>query len=276
MRIFQVLIIIIIAINSTFSSAQNIYNQTEDESGLYAQTKQVNQFIRRFNGEEDLYGKRLYEGDRKYRDTKLRKRYVPNLFDLENQNIASLKEQFVAHINEKNAPKYFDFYGDNWFAEVESQFLFNGKVKNVIMYFKIEKENGGYKWSYSNVYADFLAEPFKTSKPDKYKFIHPMSHEIDFMSLRKVFKNSDKMEHYAHNQYKPDYLSLFFYEIKKGNLKFQSVSNVKFHVFQIKDWYFEMQYFSRKGDNKGWLISNLINIPEKDKASLIKSINYEN
>ncbi|NJO92403.1 MAG: hypothetical protein HC831_28115 [Chloroflexia bacterium] len=57
---------------------------------------------------------------------------------------------------------------------------------------------------------------------------------------------------------------------------FQSVEDVKFHVFQINNWYFEMQYFNRKGDNTGWLISNLIKIPEKDKASLIKSISHEN
>jgi hypothetical protein len=255
---------------------QNIYNQTDDESALYASNKQVNQFIRRFNGEEDFKGERLYPKDKDYRKHSLRKTYLNNLFDFENSSMVSSKRDFISQVNSSSQPEYFDFYGGNWFAEVSAKFLFNGKVENVVMFLKLEEENGGYKWSYSGVYANFLEQPFKTSPPDKTKFIHPMSHEIDFMSLRKVYKNNTKIEHYAHKNYSPDYLTLFFYEIKRGKLVFQSVEDVKFHVFQINDWYFEMQYFNRKGDNTGWLISNLIKIPEKDKASLIKSISHEN
>lgn len=257
-------------------SAQTISNnQAEDESSLYASTKQVNQFIRRFNGEEDLYGKRLYSKDKKYRDNSLRKRYIPDLFDQENSNLKPLQKEFLSSVNSNSNPQYFDFYGGNWFAEVSAKFIFYGKEQDVVMYFKIEKETGGYKWSYASVYASFFEEQFKTSPPTETKFIHPMSHEIDFMSLRKVFKNYKKIEHYAEKDYSPDFLSLFFYEVKRGNLVFQSVTEVKFHIFQIQDWYFEMQYFNRKGDNTGWLISNLIKIPEKDKASLIKTINHE-
>lgn len=256
--------------------SQSINSQNEDETALYASTKQINQFIRRFNGEEDLHGNRLYPKDKKYRDNSLRKRYIPDLFDKENSSLKSLQSAFLASVNSGNDPQYFDFYGNNWFAEVSSKFLYNGKEQDVIMYFKLEKETGGYKWSFVNAYAGFFEEQFKTSPPTDVKFIHPMSHEIDFMTLRKVFKNNKKIEHYATKEYSPDYLTLFFYEVKKGNLVFQSVTDVKFHVFQIKDWYFELQYFNRKGENTGWLISNLIKIPEKDKASLIKSMYHEN
>lgn len=256
--------------------AQNIYNQTDDESSLYASTKQVNQFIRRFNGEENFKGERLYPKDKKYRNQGLRKTYLTNLFDLSNSSLQAQKKAFISQVNSSSRPEYFDFYGGNWFAEVSAKFLFNGRMENVVMFLKLEKETGGYKWSYSGVYAGFFESYFKTTPPEKTKFIHPMSHEVDFMSLRKVFKNSKKIEHYAHDDYSPDYLSLFFYEIKKGKLVFQSITEVKFHVFQINNWYFEMKYFNRKGDNTGWLISNLIKIPEKDKASLIKSISHEN
>ena len=60
---------------------------TRDESELYASTKQVNQFFRRFNGEEDRKGRRFYEGDKEFRDVSLRKNYITLLFDKENQNI---------------------------------------------------------------------------------------------------------------------------------------------------------------------------------------------
>lgn len=276
----RTLIIILVGILflDTYVAAQSINNQAEDESDLYASTKQVNQFIRRFNGEEDLYGKRLYPKDKKYRNASLRKRYLQDLFNKQNSNLNSLKNQFIDDVNSKNYPLYFDFYGGKWYAEVTAKFLFHGKSEDVIMFFKMEKETGGYKWSFSGVYASFFEQQFKTSPPSVNKFIHPMSHEIDFMSLRKAFQNYKKMEHYTHKDFVPDYLTLFLYEVKKGNLVFQSgtISKVKFHVFQIKNWYFELEYFNRKGDNTGWLISNLIKIPEKDKASLIKSISHEN
>jgi len=247
----------------------------EDESMLYASTKQVNQFIRRFNGEEDLKGNRLYPKDKKYRDPSLRKKYLDDLINLENTDLKTKLPEFISYINSGSKPHYFDFYGSNWFAEVSSKFLYNGKEQNVVLFFKLEEENTGYKWTFVNAYAGFLEQEFNSPPLTETKFIQPLSHEIDFMTLRKAFKNNTQIEHYAQKNYSPDYLTLFFFYVKKGNLVFQQVDDVKFHIFQIENWYFEMQYFNRKGDNTGWLISNLIKIPEKDKTSLIKSIYHE-
>ena len=58
--------------------------------------------------------------------------------------------------------------------------------------------------------------------------------------------------------------------MKRGNLVFQQVDAVKFHVLQIKDWYFEVSWFNRSGNNAGWLMSNLIYLTEKEKKDLIK------
>jgi hypothetical protein len=44
-----------------------------DEGVLNASTKQVNQFFRRFNGEESTKGERYYEGDKDYRNPALRR-----------------------------------------------------------------------------------------------------------------------------------------------------------------------------------------------------------
>ena len=267
-----IILILFITLTSNFVSAQPRTN--EDESHLYASTKQVNQFIRRFNAEEDLYGRKLYPKDKKYRNLQLRKKYLSSLFDELNYNISSnLKSEFQRDILNKTNPKYFDFYGKNWFAEISTKFLYNGRTENVILYLQLEKETGGYKWSFTNAYFPSMDKEFKTDKPKTNKFIHPMSHELEFMNMLKIFKNSGKIEHYGHNNYKPDYLSLFFLEVKRGKLKFVNVEDVKFHVFQIKNWYFEIQNFNRKGDNTGWLISNLIKIPEKDKKSLMNLIN---
>jgi hypothetical protein len=247
----------------------------DEEAALVASTKQVNQFMRRFNGEEDFKGIRLYPKDKKYRDNSLRKTYIANLIDKQNNSIKQVLQDFLSDVNSTSKPKYFDYYRGNWFAEVNTKFLYNGKEQDVVLFLRIEEENSGYKWSITNAYAGFLEQEFKASPPADTKFIHPMSHEIDFMTLRKVFKNNTKIDYYAEKKYSPDYLSLFFYLVKKGNLVFENVDEVKFHVFQIENWYFEMQYFNRGGDNTGWLISNLLKIPEKDKASLLKSFYHE-
>jgi hypothetical protein len=97
-----------------------------------------------------------------------------------------------------------------------------------------------------------------------------MSHELDFMNIYKAFQDPEVIEYYATKEFQPNYLTLFFYEIKQGNLVFQHVDSVKFHVLQIKDWYFEVSWFDRTGLNSGWLMSNVIYMPEKEKTNIIK------
>jgi len=78
------------------AEAQNIGDFQYDESELYAETKQVNQFFRRFNGEEDKQGERLYAKDRDFRTYKLRKKYLPTLFNLENSILTeAAREKFT-------------------------------------------------------------------------------------------------------------------------------------------------------------------------------------
>ena len=124
---------------------------------------------------------------------------------------------------------------------------------------------------YAEILSDFnkLFPNGEIAEREKH-FLHPMSHELDFMNIYKAFQNPEVIEYYASKEFQPDYLTLFFYEIKQGKLVFQHVDSVKFHVFQIKDWYFEVSWFNRSGMNSGWLMSNVIYMPEKEKTNLIK------
>jgi len=60
--------------------AQSIGTYLGNEEILNAQTKQVNQFFRRFNCEESTEGKRFYPGDSLYRNPDLREKYLNILF----------------------------------------------------------------------------------------------------------------------------------------------------------------------------------------------------
>ncbi|UII29154.1 hypothetical protein LVD15_12200 [Fulvivirga maritima] len=268
---------IIILFSSIHSQAQ-IVSDMDDESKLYAETKQVNQFFRRFNGEEDEKGDRYYPKDRQYQDAKLRQKYISILFDSQNRGIESgLKEEFIKDVTSKEAPKILDFHGDKWFSEVHTTFSYEGKDIPIVLFMKLERENKGYKWGIFRVYSDVFKEYLKKDTSNHDKFLHPLSHELDFMNLRKALnENQQSVSQFTANDYKPDYLTLFLYEIKKGDLKFKTIQNVKFHFFQLSGWYFELSEFNRPGYNTGWLMSNLVKVADKDKDLLEKYIYYEN
>jgi hypothetical protein len=249
-----------------------------DETKFYAQTKQVNQFFRRFNGEENEKGDRYNPDDRQYRNVKLRKKYIAMLFDGANASFSNdLKTQFAKDVLDKDKPGLLDFHAPGWTAELQTVFTVAGKDQPVTMFMELEPDHLGYKWVISSVYSEIFATYFKRDTTKVGQFLHPMSHELAFMNLRKAFMNVDSVAQFASKKYVPDYLTLFLYELKKGTMKFKYVSEVKFHFFQIPGWYFELAEFNRPGYNTGWLISNLVKIDtDRDKEALRKFIYHEN
>lgn len=254
-----------------------VLREHEDESRLYAESKQVNQFFRRFNGEEDEKGNRYYTGDKQYRSEKLRRQYLRMLFDESNAGISNeLKTTFVKDVLEKPDESILNFHGGNWFSELHTTFTLNGVNQRVILFMELEKHRLGTRWVIQTVHADMFEPYFRVDTAKVGKFLHPMSHELDFMNLRKAFDNKDSINQFIVKRFVPDHLSLFLYEIKRGNLKFKTVNEVKFHFFQVDGWYFGISEFNRPGYNTGWLISNLVRLNNpSDKDLLRKFLYYE-
>ena len=250
----------------------SVGNVQMDETELYAMTKQMGQFMRRFNYEEDQFGYKLNPKDPNYRSNKMRRQSLPILFDqVKFGNQTELQRYFIEDVT-KDDSSYMSFLGGRWYSEVSATFTYKGKEVPVMLILAVEKEGLGSKWVLTNVYFSEFNKLFpkgEMAEKEKY-FLHPMSHELDFMNIYKAFQNPEVIEYYASKEFQPDYLTLFFYEIKKGNLVFKRVDSLKFHVFQIKDWYFEVSWFNRAGNNAGWLMSNIIYMPEKEKVNLIK------
>lgn len=256
-------------------NAQIIDDYLADEKYLYAATKQVNQFFRRFNGEEDEKGKRYYPDDKLYRDEKLRRQYIGMLFDNETSGYDDkLKKDFMKDVLSSDND-FLNFHGDDWFAEVHAVFTFNGKETPAVLFLNLEQDGKGHKWVFDQVYFEPFAQMFDIDTAQTNEFLHPMSHEIDFMNLNKAFNNKERIENYTNKTYRPDFLSLFLYEIKKGGIKFKTIREVKFHFFQINNWYFEVSEFNRSGYNKGWLISSLVAV-ENEQKELLRRYIYMN
>lgn len=277
---FSLLALVLIAMVGLFLPATlfgQVMVEGEDESRLYAESKQVNQFFRRFNGEEDERGNRYYPGDKQYRSEKLRRQYLRILFDESNLDISSaLKSSFVKDVLEKPDDSILKFHGGNWFAELHTTFTMNGKNQPVVLFMELEKHRLGTRWVIQKVHADMFDPYFRVDTVRVGKFLHPMSHELDFMNIHKAFDNRDSINQYVVKRFVPDHLSLFLYEVKKGNLRFRSVDELKFHFFQIDGWYFGISEFNRPGYNTGWLISNLVKLNSaSDKDLLRKFLYYE-
>ena len=267
--------VFVIIISLSHSLQAQLVGEMDDESKLYAQNKQVNQFFRRFNGEEDEKGERYYPKDRQYRSEKLRRKYIGILFDASNAGIAQdLKVQFAKDVLDKDKPGILNFHGGNWFSEVHTTFIMNGKDVPVTLFMELEKHHQGTRWVIGKVYADAFKAYFERDTVKVGKFLHPLSHELDFMNLRKAFSNPDSVGQFAVKKFVPDHLSVFLYEMKKGNLKFKTVNEVKFHFFQIDGWYFEVSQFNRSGYNTGWLISNLVKVKNDSEKNLLRKYVY--
>lgn len=256
------------------SSGQNrqLGNYILDETELYAMTKQMSQFFSRFNSEEDQFGKKHHPASANWRNNEIRRKILPLLFDQQNQRTAGrLRDYFLDDLTAGNG-LYLEFLGGGWYAEVSSTFEFQGKQVPISLILKIQRSGLGSKWVLTSVYFSQFNKMFPVGEiAEKEKhFLHPMSHELDFMNIYKAFRQPDVIEYYASDDFYPNYLSIFFYEVKLGRMKFVRVESLKFHFFQIPNWYFEVSWFNRAGMNSGWLISNLIYIKEDEKKPLLK------
>lgn len=270
---FLTLFVVLNCVNSLRSQTySNLGDVQTDERELYTMTKQMSQFMSRFNYEEDQYGKKIHPDSANYRNKENRKIILPLLFDMENPRTnGSLRDFFIDDLTKEDS-NYFEFLGGEWYSEVSATFKWKGELVDISMIFAIEQENLGSKWVLTNVFFTEFSKLFpKGDIAEQQKhFLHPMSHELDFMNIYKVFKTPECIEYYASESYSTDYLSIFFYEIKQGNLVFEKVNNEKFHVFQIDNWYFEVSWFNRTGYNTGWLISNLVYLKDEEKNELLK------
>jgi hypothetical protein len=254
-------------------SAQWMEDYLGDESVLYAETKQINQFFRRFNAEEGIEGNRFYPGDRLYHDRELREKYLNMLFDASNPGLnPRVKEAFIEQVMNPTSPVYLEFHGGDWFAEVTTTFSYRGQEEKVTLFLQLEQAKVGSKWVFSHVYFEPFAKVFAPKDSVSPRFIHPMSHELDFMNLIKVFRNQGILSAYAQKDFYPDHLTLLLYEVQRGNLRFRTVNEVNFHFFQVDNWYFELSEFEREGYNRGWLIAQMTRLQAGEKDILLKYI----
>jgi hypothetical protein len=237
-----------------------------EETELYAETKQVNQFFRRFNAEENRDGERFYEGHPLYRDPEFRRAWLDLLFDAEGVRPGGPidpadREAFIETLTAPGAPVFLDFHGGNWFAEVDCRFGYGGEDRPLTLFLRLEPDRLGHKWVIDQVRFRPYTDRFPPPREATSEFLHPLSHELDFMNLAKVFRATRDLAGYVPKDWTPDPLTLFLLDIAEGKLQFRTVTGQRFHFLQVDGWYFRLEDRQRPGYNTGWLIAELQRLP---------------
>jgi hypothetical protein len=239
-----------------------IYSQfpgisAEKELNLQAATKQIGQFIRRFNSEETPDGERLNSNDPNYRSQQRRTAYINMLFDQQAELNSGHKTNFIQFVTNSEEPFLLSLHGKGLVAEVPCLFKRNSKSETIRLYLRLQKENVGSKWVIFKAIGEHYNKILGNDTSQNDVFLHPLSHEIDFMNLERAFSNPQKIRPYLYNDFTYSHLNLMAYELKSGTIHFETVTGLKIHWTQIPGWYFKLEQIHRDNRNTGWLIREL-------------------
>lgn len=252
--------------------AQDIGINPEKERQLMMSTKQINQFFRRFNGEELPTGERLYPADALYRNPEFRKKYFPLLFDRQASITSAALQDFANFIFDPDSARFLNLHGGAFFAEVHTTFDFQGKTESAVLIMELQEEPVGSKWVISSAFVPHFQKFYENDSNSVNEFLHPLSHEIDFMTLRKAFQHPGHMRPYLPEGFHPNQLSLLTWEVKNNRARFNTVTRVRFHCYQIPGWYFRLEQLLRSGENSGWLITRLEPVPPDATENFRKAL----
>lgn len=271
---FRCLVLLLIIANNNLFAQNLVGSQKSEEEIFTARIKQLSEFTDRFNYKSDFYGKPV---DQAFMSKMPRERMLSLLFDLKDPRTikgtsdyqeAYVKEKsaFISEVRENNL--LIEKHSAGIIAEAKTRILFKGEPHIISLFLNQEAAGkGSYKW----VLLSAKGEIFDIFKEDTtmVRFIPPASHETDFINLGRALEDADHLQDYASSNFKPDYLTLFFYSIKSGAIKFDYVEGVVYHIIDIPGWYFKVKDFNRNELNSGWLIYDL----SRNKKSIPEFLN---
>lgn len=260
MRKIHIIIVFIVFLlslsGSKYACSQN--SISEIERNYYLNVKQFNEFIDRFNYKTDFKGNKI---DSSFQSKISRKKYLELLFNNEDSLLSSNNEDFntaydklkIEFIDGVISSSYkINKYSLKIIAEAKSQIIYNHKPEKVSIFLNQEIIDNGVKWVLLSVKANFL-NVLKTDTT-LLRFIPPTSNETNFISLKRVFEDENYQHYYNYNGFVYDPLSVFLYTVNSGNVKFQYVNEIVYHILEIPGWKIEVKEFSRNTENSGWLI----------------------
>lgn len=245
---------------SVIAPAQQLDTSWQQE--FTEHVKSMDEFMKRFNGDEAYPG--LNKDDENF--------HKLNLFSLLDHKMQQeLKSQALGFINDIITSDVKLNYTDTlWYAEAKCNIIYKGTPQNITLFLCTERiKDNRFRWVFCG--ADGINNNLIDVKGKS--AISPVEHEIHFMELQSIFKN-DKQHvfGYRHSDYKIDQLSVFLTLMYAGEISFTSVSETKFHFFNVPDYRFVVEEIGRRGSNAGWLITSFEKLPQSQKQTFINNL----
>jgi hypothetical protein len=255
-----------------------IGGNTINQKILLASVKQLSQFFNRFNNLEDLPTGKLKPDSvinserRSIVDFENRRKAI--LGALFNQKDTAkcpipLVADFIEYVAKDSNKVHMSYFDNDWFASVKCRMVLCDKPFAIEIVLKPSgNPKEGYRWliiSMKDVVKD------KKNFIDSTKFISPQNHEIGFMDLFDVFKDSRNILNYS-RQKSIDVSSAILYMVENDLLKYEGVESICYHFLQVDGWAFTVEDFNRFDKNSGWLISSLSRMGSDAKMLYIRRL----
>jgi hypothetical protein len=268
-----------------FITFQQTFAQLLDNNFLL-QVKQIDEFIDRFNNSKQAFNSyaALSKTNKVQTENLYKMLYgsegidrismILSLFNYESvDHIGREKvKKFVMAVTDSTKAKTLNFYDLGWYASVTTDVLYKGRKYQAELILKNEYPENTREVSYWAIIAckaDFLRIQ---NGPGKRQGINAGAHGVNFIPLVSAFEDSQQIASITSKDFKFDDLTAFLYASKQGEIVVKNVNTIKYHFTQIDGWIFTVDYFGRNTTNSGWLISDLIEANDNQKAAYKKQI----
>lgn len=254
-------------------------NAAAKEKHFISQVKQLDEFFERFNNDSTSFIRKVYKSYN-VKFTVDRKKLIKSLFNYENKSFEQANiDAFVKNASLIRMPSQSNWYGENWFADANCKFQYNGQIIDISIILKtVTDQQKRSKWIIVAVKPNQLKEPTHsqtsiTVKTRKTKFIDPSSHGVNFIELERDFEDKHNLSDYFDNQffYRKNALQ-FYHAIQMDKIRFLYVNEIKYHFFNVDNIIFTVEQFQRESLNSGWLINSLKFVTPKAKETFRKQL----
>lgn len=237
-------------------SSQSYFSGQIKEDLLKGRVKQVEEFMARFNYEEDWEGEKVKDSN----DPSLRSKYLHTLFDYsrfrqDDGKLIPVAEQFILDVVKH---RYQIHYTDStWIAKVRCKALVSGKSTAMTLYLHTEQvASHEYVWVISGAESPLFKN---TSEAVPHLKISPIEHEIGFTGLLSLSSaNNNDVSRLFPKDASYDRLSMLAVLIKNGLLRITEIEDVSYLFFNVPGYSFTIERIERKNSyNTGWLITSL-------------------
>ncbi len=261
------LILIIFSSHLCYPQSSGIF--ISDTAVFNLQSRQLTQFVNRFNNEDPQF---KFDDDFVDGVNLARKKNLVYLLNLQDTTLVydTLTMQFIDFVAKSNNSNKISYFDTTWYAVANCNIAYKSKSAKIELTLKpVGNTTEGYTWNIVGIDPFLSIDKSKDSISHK---ISPYNNEVNFVDLYHFFDEKEPQQSYISDNFTIDYLSILIYLINNKEIEFHGVNKITYHFFQIENYYFTVENFVRpQVASSGWLISSIKKIEENTKKQLIEN-----